>query len=237
MRTKLFLLTSLLTIFACTQEEPLKPTESVKGAITIAANEDVKPVFSDLGGSVSIRFNATKDWTADAINTRSSDWCSVNPTSGQAGDNEIIITVAENPTEYERWATVNLTCGTYVENIYITQKQKNALILTTSKYELPKEGDVILVEVATNTDFSYAVNEDCSSWITPITSKSLETSEIAFEVAPNESSKKRVGQIKFWNESCGEVITVYQMGEKASIIPGQEQYNLSSEEQTITVAV
>ncbi|MBR5499514.1 MAG: Ig-like domain-containing protein [Bacteroidales bacterium] len=238
MRTKLFLLTALLTIFACTQEEPLKPTGSVKGTITIAANENENLVLSNIGGSISIRFNATKEWTADAINTRASDWCNVSPTSGPAGDQEIIITVSENPEVEERCATIELVCDTDVKYIYLTQKQKSALIVSQSSFELPVTGGIIDVEVMTNMDFSYTINEDCSSWITPALTKGLEGGEfVAFQVAPNESSKKRAGQIRFWNESCGEVVTVYQEGDKASIIPGQSQYDLSAEEQTITVAV
>ena len=237
MRTKLFLLTALLTLFACTLEEAPQSIESTKAAITIAANEDTNPVLSDIGGSVSIRFNATKEWTAEAINTRSDNWCSIDQTAGPAGDNEIIITVEENPTEYERGASIRITCGMDVKVINVTQKQRNSLILTASKYEISRNGGAFTVEVASNVDIFYKVNDDCSDWITPVYTRGLESTWVEFEVAPNETSRKRSGQIKFWNESCGEVVTVYQEGDKASIIPGQSQYDLSAEEQTITVAV
>ena len=89
-------------------------------------------------------------------------WITVAPSSGSKGNNEITITTTANETYDERNATVVLKCGSASKNIVVTQKQKDALTVTSSKYEVDSKGGNISVEVKANINFEVEVKSD---WI------------------------------------------------------------------------
>ncbi len=48
--------------------------------------------FSTDGGSNVITFTSSEAWTAEVINSRADDWCSIDSTSGPAGSTKITVT-------------------------------------------------------------------------------------------------------------------------------------------------
>ena len=123
----------LMTVVSCSKEEvgggndePQKQPE-----ITIGTTSSD---FSTEGGSKKISFTSSGAWTAEAINTRAASWCSVNPTSGPAGSCEISISVTANDTPDNRTASVVIKSGTISKTISVSQKQKDALTVTSSKF-------------------------------------------------------------------------------------------------------
>lgn len=142
MKTKQFLiafaLIVALVLSSCggDSDDPTPTTPS----ISFAAGTDTQPVVIAGGGTVSIGFTATATWTA-AVRDGSA-WLSVSPASGEAGEATLLVTATANDSYDERNAAVVLTCGTVSKSITVTQKQKDALIVTTDKVELPAEGEV-----------------------------------------------------------------------------------------------
>ena len=206
----LFPLFILLLFVVCSckddNNEPTPPEPSPE--ITIPSSENLNPVLSQEGGTVSISFTTTADWTASLVNTRAESWITVTPNSGSKGKNEITITTTANETYDERNATVVLKCGTVSKNIVVTQKQKDALTVTSSKYEVDSKGGSISVEVKANIDFEVEVKAD---WIKQTEkTRALTTSNLNFTIEPNETGDKREGEIIIKSGELSETVKVYQ---------------------------
>ncbi len=206
----LFPLFILLLFVVCSckddNNEPTPPEPSPE--ITIPSSENLNPVLSQEGGTVSISFTTTSDWTASLVNTRAESWITVTPNSGSKGKNEITITTTANETYDERNATVVLKCGTVSKNIVVTQKQKDALTVTSSKYEVDSKGGSISVEVKANIDFEVEVKAD---WIKQTEkTRALTTSNLNFTIEPNETGDKREGEIIIKSGELSETVKVYQ---------------------------
>lgn len=206
----LFPLFILLLFVVCSckddNNDPTPPEPSSE--ITIPSSENLKPVLSQKGGTVSISFTTTADWTASLVNTRAESWITVTPNSGSKGKNEITITTTANETYDERNATVVLKCGTVSKNIVVTQKQKDALTVTSSKYEVDSKGGSISVEVKANIDFEVEVKAD---WIKQTEkTRALTTSNLNFTIEPNETGDKREGEIIIKSGELSETVKVYQ---------------------------
>ena len=204
----LFIL-QLLVVCSCKDDnnEPTLPEPSPE--ITIPSSENLNPVLSQEGGTVSISFTTTSDWTASLVNTRAESWITITPNSGTKGKNEITIITTANETYDERNATVVLKCGTVSKNIIVAQKQKDALTVTSSKYEVDGEGGNISVEVKANINFEVEIKAD---WIKQQTEKTraLTTSNLNFTIEPNETGDKREGEIIIKSGELSETVKVYQ---------------------------
>lgn len=200
----------LFVVSACGgNEDDITPPEPETPAITVPDSENLRPVLNQEGGTVSISFTTTADWTASLVNTRAESWITVTPSSGSKGKNEITITTTANETYDERNATVVLKCGTVSKNIVVTQKQKDALTVTSSKYEVDSKGGNISVEVKANINFEVEIKAD---WIKQQTEKTraLTTSNLNFSIEPNETGDKREGEIIIKSGELSETIKVYQ---------------------------
>ena len=188
--------------------EPTPPEPSSE--ITIPSSENLNPVLSQEGGTVSISFTTTADWTASLVNTRAESWITVTPNSGSKGKNEITITATTNETYDERNATVVLKCGSASKNIVVTQKQKDALTVTSSKYEVASKGGNISVEVKANINFEVEVKADWIKQVKSSNTRALTTSNLNFTIEPNETGDKREGEIIIKSGELSETVKVYQ---------------------------
>lgn len=103
--------------------------------------------FTTEGGSIIVTFTSSDAWTAEVINNRADEWCSISPASGSAGDAKITITTTVNDTTDDRTATVIIKSGTTQKAIAVSQKQKDALNITFSKFEITADGGEIEIEV------------------------------------------------------------------------------------------
>ena len=208
----LFPLFILLLSVVCSckddNNEPTPPEPSPE--ITIPSSENLNPVLSQEGGTVSISFTTTSDWTASLVNTRAESWITVTPPSGSKGKNEITITTTANETYDERNATIVLKCGTVSKNIVVTQKQKDALTVTSSKYEVDSKGGNISVEVKANINFEVEVKADWIKQVKSSNTRALVTSNLNFTIEPNETGDKREGEIIIKSGELSETIKVYQ---------------------------
>lgn len=82
--------------------------------------------FSTDGGSNVITFTSSEAWTAQVVNSRADDWCSIEPTSGPAGSSKITVTTTENDTPDNRTASIIIKAGTASKTINVLQKKKVA---------------------------------------------------------------------------------------------------------------
>ena len=193
--------------------------------------------FTTDGGSTVVTFTSSDAWTAEAINNRADAWCSVSPTSGSAGNSQVTITTTANDTTDDRTATVVIKSGTIQKTIAVSQKQKDALTVTSSKFEVSADGGEIEIEVKANIDFNVEIDESAKSWVTHRSTRAMKTSTLLFEVDENSDSEKRKANITITSGKLRETVTIYQESNKPSIVLTQNEYTVPSAGETIAVEV
>ena len=80
--------------------------------------------FTEASSTQTVTFDAGNAWTAALKDESTSSWCRVSPTKGNAGQNTISISVAQNGVEEARTATVIISAGTVNKSVNITQAAK-----------------------------------------------------------------------------------------------------------------
>ena len=126
------LLIPIALLWAC-KEEPAPPVDPpvVVGKITLQSTEPV--VLSDEGDSKQVVFTATLAWTAAA--GQGQEWMTVNPRSGEAGEDIVLTVRAGANQDYDpRTGSITLTCGEDSKTVQVTQKQKGESSI--SKFKL-----------------------------------------------------------------------------------------------------
>ena len=243
----LFMLAMLTCIFAsCSDggsEDPVNPTpkpEEVKAEITLDSTIESNGLsFGTSAGDNSVSFTTNTNWTLTVSSTTSGiTWCTASATSGGKGSATVKFTVTEN-TEYDdRSVSVTVKAGTASKTFKITQKGVDALLVTTSNYEVPQEGGSIEVEVKANIDYQLEISETAKGWITETKSKSraLKATNHKFDIALNEEAEKREGEIIFKSGDKLETVKVYQAG-GAVILLSQNEYAVSDAGDTISVEI
>ena len=111
------------------------------------------------------------------------------------------------------------------------------MTLTSNKYEVDAEGGSVEIEVKANVKYSYSVDEAAKEWIVYESSRTLTTSYLKFKISPNESLTTREGTITISDGVLSETVTIYQQGEKPSIIISQKDYTIDADADTIQVEV
>lgn len=228
MRTYIKILTLFLAcalIVSCSKEEKIAEPE-----LTITGIE-AQPVIEAAGGRFTLNITANKEWSASS----GQGWCKVEPSKGTAGSSTVTIVADENTTTDERNAQIRFTCETVSQSITVTQKQKDALTVTSDKIEVDDEENTISVELKSNISFTYEVEASAKSWITPITTKALTKHVLQFKVSANEDFERREGKIFIKGGAFADTVYVYQEGSKPSIVISQNEYTVGSKGEEITV--
>ena len=229
------LLTMIVCCWSCSggKDDPINPTpkpeEKPKIEVTTTA-----PVLAQEGGTASVSFTSSADWTIDVTEGRAVSWCTVSPTSGSKGTNTLTVTTTSNNTYDERNAKVTIKAGATSQSFTVTQKQKDGLTVTSNKVEVSAEGGDIAIEVKANVKYEYEIDEASQSWIAS-GSRALTSSTIKLKVAENENTSKREGKITIRSGELSETVTVYQEGSKPTIVLTQNEYTVASEGETIKV--
>lgn len=193
-------------------------------------------VVSSEGGISTLTFTATGAWTAE-VNavTRAVDWISVSPTSGGPSKVDLQIKIQPNETYEERNAAITLRCGSTTKTVTVTQKQKDALLVTSNKVELDVAGGEFAIEVQANVSISVEMEETARSWISSVATRGLNVSTLRFTAKENEDIQPRQAVITIKGGDLVEEVTVYQVGSGPAIVLSQKEYTVSSVGEIITV--
>lgn len=241
MKKLLFLLFAIMAFAACSKDDedvnsgnnepiPEKPKSEIKLNKTSLDFERCGGYF---GGPL---FSTTAPWTAEVINSRADGWLTISPTSGDAGNAIMSITYAENDTPNDRSASIVIKAGASTETITVNQKQKDALTVTASKFEIDDEGGEILIEVMANIDFDYIIEESAKEWVKYNTTRAYEASTLVFNVEKNEGNK-REAKITIESGEFSEEVRIYQESGVPTIILSKNNSAVTSDATTIVVDV
>lgn len=213
MKSKIFyflLALMVATVSACSSDDPLVPSITVPTGSENYFGKNID--FQTTASSKDITFNSNMDWNIEV--PQNIDWCKVSPTSGNAGTQNVTISVSDNETYDDRSAVLRFCVGDSTKTIIVNQKQLDALTLTADKFEVPQEGGNIDVEVKSNIDFTYVIPEEFASWIHASSrgSRALTSHHLSFSINASEEYEKREGQIIIKSGNKEEVVKIYQGG-------------------------
>ena len=216
------------------EPKPNPDTPSTQTSISISPSA---LTFDAQGETKSVTVTCTtgKTWTLSG----GESWCTASGTNGANGANgaTVTFTAEANTSPDERNATYTFTCGDKTAKLVVTQKQQDALTVTSSKVEVDAQGGPINVEVKANIPFEYVIADKDKGWITPVKTKSMQTTVLTFNIAQNEDREKREGSITIKSGELSETITVYQAGAQPTIVITRHTYEVSSKGETIKVEI
>lgn len=192
--------------------------------------------FTTTASAQSFEFTASENWSITATETRNGEkWYRIFPTSGGPGKTDISIEVDENQGYDDRSVSITINAGKASKTMMISQKQKNALLLTSDRMEVKQAGGTVNLEVKANVNYRVVIAEDCQSWIKPApTTRGLATSTASLNIAPNEEQDKREGTVYITDGTLKETVKIYQHGGNI-ILLNQNEYPVSDQRDTIKV--
>lgn len=192
--------------------------------------------FTEKAGEQTFSFTANEAWAINVAATSGQhSWCTVSPARGNAGSQVVKVVVQENDTYDDRSVTITLRSGNEDKTFVVTQKQKNAILLTSDKFEIEQKGGEFTVEVKANVNYTATIGETCKSWITESkNTRTLSTATKTYSVAANEDSEKREGTITFTDGTLSETVYIYQAGGDI-ILLSKNEYNIDAAGEDITV--
>lgn len=218
---------ALMGIFLCTscsnendKNEPSVPKDPIEDF------EQGDMNFTEKAGEQSFTFTANVDWNLSVASTSNgASWCTVSPNKGSAGTQTIKVNVSENDTYDNRSVTITLKAGTESKYFVVTQKQKDAILLTSDKFEVNQQGGTIHIEVKANVEYTAEIGETCKDWIKEApNTRGLNTTTKVYTIAANEDSEKREGSIVFSDGTQTEIVHVYQAGGDIILLTQNEYY-------------
>lgn len=201
----------------------------VEYQIVLSINEAIIPAE---GGSVELMVASSGGWELSG----GLDWCIPSKTEGNTGD-KVQFLVLPNETDAERNAAFEFKCGDKTESFRIVQKQREALTLTSSRFEVGAEGGSICVSARSAAEVTFSIDEMASSWISPDQTKSDVSTDLFFIISPNDGIQKREGRITISSGYLSETVTVYQEGDKPSIVLSQTNFAIAQGGDTFKVEV
>ena len=230
----LFILLPLCIFFtACSKENDNAPKQSEN----IIDFEQGNMNFTEGAGEQTFSYTTNTARVVSVASTRNRGVprSTVAPTSGNAGSHTIKVTTTPNETYDDRSVTVTLKAGAEVKSFVVSQKQKDALLLTNDKFEVDQAGGTVTVEVKSNVSYTATIGEECKDWIKESNStRALSTTTKSYTVAMNEDGKKREGSIIFSDGSLTETVHIYQAG-GSIILLSQNDCHVSASGEEITV--
>ena len=212
------------------EKATLHVTQEAAPDSNISLNPESATVSSNSNTqSVIVTCNGT--W---ALSGETVSWCRPSKTSGKNND-VVTFNIDENNLPDDRNATYTFTCVTESAKFVLTQKGKDALTVTKSKFEVSAQGEQIAVEVNANISFEYEIAQADKSWISYVGTRAMTTSRLLFSISPNEETATREGTITITSEIGKETIKIYQFGASPALVLTQKEYIIPSDGQTIKV--
>ena len=212
------------------EKETLYVTQEAASNSNISLNPKSATVSSNSNTqSVIVTCNGT--W---ALSGETVSWCRPSKTSGKNND-VVAFNIDENNLPDDRNATYTFTCATESAKFVLTQKGKDALTVTKSKFEVSAQGEQIAVEVNANISFEYEIAQADKSWVSYVGTRAMTTSRLLFSISPNEETATREGTITITSEIGKETIKIYQFGVSPALVLTQKEYIVPSDGQTIKV--
>ncbi|MBQ8864117.1 MAG: hypothetical protein IJ014_05275 [Rikenellaceae bacterium] len=145
------------------------------------------------------------------------DWLSLEETTRGLEEKVVRVVVAANETYDPREGVITITSELGSDKIRVKQEEARTVEVDAEEQELfPAEGGQVTFTVSQNMDYDVEITAE---WITKAKgSRALETDELVFDVAANETPDVRVGYIIVTSEVQTDSIKVAQAGSAEAVV-------------------
>lgn len=210
----IFYLVGLCLLVSCA-EDPVEP------GFTVTTGETIR-LSGETGAQDTIRFTSTREWEASA----GSDWVTLSPASGEAGDCEVILTAEANESDSTRTTTVVLTSASLAKAFIVEQLAGDYIRLESDTFRVTAEGGNLWIRFTTNVDDSaLKIYGSDSDWLIQQMTKASSSYVIALNALPNMTGRSRTAEILFYKESGRERLLLAQ----ASVIQASQEVAVSTD--------
>ena len=194
-----------LAVVACTQEEAFVPHVDfppTEVTIPTAGTEDLaEPIY--------VTFTANAAWTAAITGEGATEWLSLSPKSGEAGEAKIKLDALKNTGKEDRTAAVEIKVeGLETIVVKVTQLQKNAIdVNAEDAYTVSFKGGSVEVEIGANVAYTYEADAE---WL--VETKAYTTDKLTFSVPEQEvNAPARTAYVTVYSElGVVKVISITQ---------------------------
>ena len=199
----LMLMAACFAVVAC-EEEFVPHVDFTPAEVTIptAGTENLET-------PLTFTFNANAAWTAQLTGEGVTEWLSISPKSGEAGDASIKFDAIANTGKENRTATLEITVeGLEPVLVNVVQLQKNAIdVNAEDAYTVSFKGGSVEIEVGHNVDYTYEVSAD---WL--VETRAYATDKLTFSVAEQEvNAPARTATVTVYSElGVVKIVTVTQ---------------------------
>jgi hypothetical protein len=199
---------------------------------TLVLTQNSYEVSAD-GETIKVELNTNMDYMVGMPNV---DWIT-EPASRSISTYTHYYIVHANTTYSERTAHIKFVSkdGSAYEVVTITQKQKDAMQLSTNKIEIGSDGGTASVVVSSNVSYTYEIEQSAQSWIKKVASRALTSNKENFTISANNTFEKREGKITFTGGGKTETVTICQSAATPSLVLTQDTYEVSADGETIKV--
>ena len=187
-------------------------------------------VFEAAGGVKVFTVACSGEWKIEGAG----EWCAVDADAGN-GNRVVGVTVAAYEGLEDRNVNLTVKAGDRAKVLGVTQKRKDAVVLSKDKLEGPQDGGTLSVEVKSNIDYEVSIPAEFRSWISQEPeSKAVEARVYRFAIAGNEEPESRRGYIVFAGSEVKDTVYVYQ-AQKDRLLLVQDSYDVAADGETIAV--
>lgn len=134
--------------------------------------------------------------------------------------------IKANDSYEERTAVVTFigTDGETKKEISITQLQKNAILLTSSVFDISAEEQTVTLVFTTNVNVNVEIPDDVS-WINHVQTKAMSERTVELSVMANDFPEKRTADVTLTDDSnsVSETVTINQSGYEADYITFEDK--------------
>lgn len=235
MMKKCIILLSIALLAGCnkvpeisSEDDPQK-TENPKEITLELSLKDL--IFEATEGEKTFTISCNSNWTL----THESNWCSTDFIYG-IGNQTITVTTKTYENIEDRNTNLTVKAGEKTQVLSVTQKGKDAILLSKDKYDIQQEGGTMEIEVKSNTPYITAtIPSMYRKWLSYASgTRAITTKKHYFTVAPNDSTNIRSGFIIFSGGSAKDTIYVHQ-APKNRLIFTQNKYETTAEGGIITI--
>ena len=216
-------------------------TEAVKvyqsGSAILILSQNEYTIGSE-GGSISVEISSNFEFEVDMPNV---DWIKSASQTRAQSSHTLSYIISPNSTYDDREAVIVFKDANNEkkESVTVKQRQKDAVLLSNRKVELPQEGGTFSVDINSNVDYSVEIPKSYNSWLSEIQSnenatRTLSVSTLSFKAANSDLYDKREGEIYFKYKDLADTLKVYQSG-GAILVLSQTDYNLGGGASTISI--
>lgn len=176
-------------------------------------------IVDDKGGQLDVSVNSNIEFTVHIPEEAS--WIDTVFVGGTTR-----FSIKPNDSYDERTAIVTFigNDGETKKEINITQLQKNAILLTSSVFDISAEEQTVTLVFTANVNVNVGIPDDVS-WVNYAPTKSMSERTVELSVMANDSPEKRTATVTLTDEnnSVSETVTINQSGYQADYITFEDK--------------